>query len=421
MATNNSTTIVGAGPTKAAAKSGSQTQPQPKLASAPIRAAILDDLASRFIINVPVQERNNMIRICFQMELAHWFYLDFYTCQGFPKCGIKQFAFQMFQHIPFLSKHLDQVEKILEDWKSYKLTVPTYGAILISEDLKNCLLVQSFYSKSSWGFPKGKINEGEDPMHCAIREVKEETGFNATNLIVPTDFLELTINDQYTRLYLVCGVPQDTVFVPQTRNEIRCCEWFPIDQLPVNKNGNMVKDNLSMNGNSFIMILPVVKRLKKWINKKREQQQDDVFEGKTGPNQSGSANRQQRQRHKSMGDLDQQQRTKSSGSQQYFPNNQPQILQQQPKNTPNENYQEFTAGMGDPNVSTSNKKPNLQKQLSQTTNNSSGAAGLNVSVGRSQTKRKLFDTVTTKEDRLAIFNENKTWLGFKLDYSKFFQ
>lgn len=35
-------------------------------------------LYSRFIINVPEEERTDLIRIFFQIEIAHWFYLDFY-------------------------------------------------------------------------------------------------------------------------------------------------------------------------------------------------------------------------------------------------------------------------------------------------------------------------------------------------------
>lgn len=34
-----------------------------------------------------------------------------------------------------------------------------------------CLLAQGFWTKSSWGFPKGKVDEGEQPVECAIREV----------------------------------------------------------------------------------------------------------------------------------------------------------------------------------------------------------------------------------------------------------
>lgn len=53
---------------------------------------------SRFIINVPEEERQNLIRICFQIELAHWFYIDFY-CDGqnLKPYGINQFAQHMFR------------------------------------------------------------------------------------------------------------------------------------------------------------------------------------------------------------------------------------------------------------------------------------------------------------------------------------
>jgi hypothetical protein len=75
------------------------------------------------------------------------------------------------QHIPFLKPHSKNLESILEQWRDYKQAVPTYGAILLNEDLSQVLLVQSYWAKSSWGFPKGKVNEAEDPMHCAGREV----------------------------------------------------------------------------------------------------------------------------------------------------------------------------------------------------------------------------------------------------------
>ena len=34
-----------------------------------------------------------------------------------------------------------------------------------------CLLVQGYWAKASWGFPKGKVNEDEIDYMCAIREV----------------------------------------------------------------------------------------------------------------------------------------------------------------------------------------------------------------------------------------------------------
>jgi mRNA-decapping enzyme subunit 2 len=57
---------------------------------------------SRFIINVPVEERKDLVRICFQIELAHWYYLDFYCADDkaenkLKPCGMKEFTAHMFQ------------------------------------------------------------------------------------------------------------------------------------------------------------------------------------------------------------------------------------------------------------------------------------------------------------------------------------
>uniref|UniRef100_A0A8C0QZM1 mRNA decapping protein 2 Box A domain-containing protein n=1 Tax=Canis lupus dingo TaxID=286419 RepID=A0A8C0QZM1_CANLU len=59
-----------------------------------IPGSVLDDLCSRFILHIPSEERDNAIRVCFQIELAHWFYLDFYmqNTPGLPQCGIRDFA-----------------------------------------------------------------------------------------------------------------------------------------------------------------------------------------------------------------------------------------------------------------------------------------------------------------------------------------
>lgn len=211
-----------------------------------------------------------------------------------------------------MNQNLSNIDSIMESWKQYKLSVPTYGAILLSEDLKHVLLVQSFWAKSSWGFPKGKINENEDPAHCAIREVYEETGYDISKLIVPTEFIEQTFNDQYIRLYLVKNVPITTHFAPRTRKEIKCIEWFPVDFLPTTKNDIITKTNLGKNSNSFFMIIPFIKRLKKWISERgRNQSQSTTPMKRINHNNSPmvtptatNLKNQKRQRHKSMGDIE---------------------------------------------------------------------------------------------------------------------
>ncbi|KAK3096563.1 hypothetical protein FSP39_001325 [Pinctada imbricata] len=147
------------------------------------------------------------------------------------------------------------------------MSVPTYGAILLDPEFKYCLLAQGFWTKSSWGFPKGKVNEEEAPHDCAVREVMEETGFDISNKINLEDFLENHFNDQLTRLYIVPGVGLDTKFQPKTRKEIKNLQWFPVEALPAHKRDQTPKQ-LGMNPNNFFMVIPFIRPLRKWIANK---------------------------------------------------------------------------------------------------------------------------------------------------------
>lgn len=119
----------------------------------------------------------------------------------------------MFQHCPSLFNHAGEFDAILESWKEYKMTVPTYGAILLDPSLQFCLLVQGYWVKASWGFPKGKVNQDEAPVDCAIRE----------------NF-----------------------------------EWFRVEHLPVHKKDTACKP-LGLTPNCFFMVIPFVKNLRRWI------------------------------------------------------------------------------------------------------------------------------------------------------------
>jgi mRNA-decapping enzyme subunit 2 len=148
------------------------------------------------------------------------------------------------------------------------LAVPTYGAILLDPSLQFCLLVQGYWVKASWGFPKGKVNQDEPPMECAIREVLEETGFDIRNMVKADDYLEYKRTDQLSRLYIVCGVPKDTKFLARTRNEIKSFEWFRVEHLPSFKGDVACKLNTGLSPNAFFMVIPFVKKLRLWISHK---------------------------------------------------------------------------------------------------------------------------------------------------------
>lgn len=137
-----------------------------------ISEELLDDLSSRFVLNMPSEEQEDPIRICFQIEIAHWFYNDFYcvTFPVLPKLKLKAFARIMFRHIPRLRKLIPDFDQVISNWVEYKFSIPCSGAIMLDSSLDHVLLVQGYGGKT-WGFPKGKVNHDETLLNCAIREV----------------------------------------------------------------------------------------------------------------------------------------------------------------------------------------------------------------------------------------------------------
>ncbi|XP_010008993.1 PREDICTED: m7GpppN-mRNA hydrolase [Nestor notabilis] len=193
---------------------------------------------------------------------------------GLPQCGIRDFAKAVFSHCPFLLPQGEDVQKVLDEWKEYKMGVPTYGAIILDETLESVLLVQGYLAKSGWGFPKGKVNKEEAPQDCAAREVFEETGFDIKDYICKEEYIELRINDQLARLYIIPGVPKNTKFNPKTRREIRNIEWFSIDKLPCHRNDMTPKSKLGLAPNKFFMAIPFIRPLREWISRRNGDSSD---------------------------------------------------------------------------------------------------------------------------------------------------
>jgi len=234
---------------------------------------ILDELAARFIIPMREEERADLVRVCFLIEQAHWFYIDFYVNESQHKLAgssMKEFAAHIFQHIPFLRQHVDRVDEIVDEWKEYKLAVPTYGAIILNTYMDKVLLVQGFWAKASWGFPKGKVNEDEPPSQCAVREVMEETGFDISEYLEEDEWLEMNINDHTVRLYLIPGVSESTQFQTTTRCEIKDIRWFDINSLPISKTDQTCKAKLGLAPSSFFMVVPFLRDLKRWVALKQK-------------------------------------------------------------------------------------------------------------------------------------------------------
>jgi mRNA-decapping enzyme subunit 2 len=228
----------------------------------------LDDLLIRFILNCPEEEHESMDRLFFQIEEAHWFYEDFYreNCKTLPELKFRDFVEKIFAHCPLLAPYRSKVDAHTQSFYQYKSGVPVCGAIILNETLDKVLLVKGWSNKSSWSFPRGKINKDEPTLQCAIREVYEETGFDISRHGAnEKDFIELVLGEQKIQLFVVTGVSEDTVFVPQTRKEISACEWHTFDKI-LERSPTTQKTS-----GKYWAVVPFVRKLKKWIalNKKR--------------------------------------------------------------------------------------------------------------------------------------------------------
>ncbi|KAJ3760371.1 DCP2-domain-containing protein [Lentinula raphanica] len=219
---------------------------------------VLEDLTSRFILNLPDEELNSIERISFQVEQAHWYYEDFIREANpkLPSLPLKKFSAMLFNACPLL--HREDHEQAFYNFMQYKTRVPVCGAIMLNDTWEKCVLVKGWKSSSGWGFPKGKINEDEPQPNCAIREVLEETGYNIASQLNPDNVIEMSIKEQKIALYVVPGVPEDFPFKTKTRKEISKIEWFRLSDLPTWKRNKTTPGK-------FYLISPFIGALKQFI------------------------------------------------------------------------------------------------------------------------------------------------------------
>ncbi|KAJ7783776.1 Dcp2, box A domain-containing protein [Mycena maculata] len=229
---------------------------------------VLEDLSSRFILNLPDEELASLERICFQVEQAHWFYEDFIREENpkFPSLPLKKFSAMLFHACPLLHQWSHDHEQAFNTFMQYKTRVPVCGAIMLNDTWEKCVLVKGWKSSSGWGFPKGKINEDEPAHCCAIREVLEETGYNLASQINKNDVIEMSIREQKISLYIVPGVSEDYPFKTKTRKEISKIEWFKLTDLPTWKRNKAAPGK-------FYLISPFIGALKAFINERKPRAQ----------------------------------------------------------------------------------------------------------------------------------------------------
>ncbi|XP_010558755.1 PREDICTED: mRNA-decapping enzyme subunit 2-like [Tarenaya hassleriana] len=226
---------------------------------------LLDDLCSRFVLNVPEEDQQSFERILFLVEYAYWYYED-NSVEKDPtlkSLTLKEFTSLLFNSCDVLRPYVAHIDDIFKDFTSYKYRVPVTGAIILDETYERCVLVKG-WKGSSWSFPRGKKSKDEEDHACTIREVLEETGFDVSELLKKEEYIEFIFGQQRVRLYIVAGVKDDTAFAPLTKKEISEIAWHRLDDLQPASNEVITR---GVTGLKLYMVAPFLASLKSWISK----------------------------------------------------------------------------------------------------------------------------------------------------------
>jgi 8-oxo-dGTP pyrophosphatase MutT (NUDIX family) len=103
------------------------------------------------------------------------------------------------------------------------------GGVLVRTEGNAPLIAVIYRSRyKEWALPKGKLEPGEGPLQAALREVREETGFDAS----PIRFLGKTSysfgSKPKTVLFWIMRPEGPSGFTPS--EEVERVEWLPIEE-----------------------------------------------------------------------------------------------------------------------------------------------------------------------------------------------
>eukprot|EP00049_Salpingoeca_infusionum_P026212 m.24490 g.24490 ORF g.24490 m.24490 type:complete len:261 (+) comp8596_c0_seq1:1487-2269(+) len=195
---------------------------------------VMMNLQQRFLAHQDASVLSDDIRVTFEVEKMHWFYLDhcIETDPSLPR--LTQFAAFFEAITPYIGElnHLMGREKQACDaFSAYKQTIPVCGCIILNPEMTKVVNVKGAWKNALWDFPRGKVNQGEDPVACAIRETYEELGFDVSNYIDP-DYCVTFKSSSKKKFSLYCcfDVPENTEF-NRDPTEISAYLWQPIENL----------------------------------------------------------------------------------------------------------------------------------------------------------------------------------------------
>ena len=172
-----------------------------------------------------------------------------------------------------MKPHVSQFSTLYEEHRLYKQQIPSYGALIFNRTLDSLLFVIYHNPRDrivrKLDFPKGKVDQGERSVNCALREIYEETQLRLHDTINVDQFVKVeTIKYRMVTLFFVEGIDTDSVRAkPVLSEEDHDLKWIPVSEyIAETLKQNTIDSVLSNNANSVKYCAYYVKRFAYFVS-----------------------------------------------------------------------------------------------------------------------------------------------------------
>ena len=226
---------------------------------------LLEYLAETYLYHLSTEDKSNPVLICCILEQAYWWSIKEGSID--PETSFISFTSDIFHHVNFLQRYKTNVAEIVNDFETFKRSVPIFGTVILNRTLSRVLLVKNTYQ--NWSFPVGKIMKGENEIDCAIRETLEETGLNMHDRIDMLDYFVCNYNGKKCKVFVIRDTEGSTPKSCCPYEIIDVC-WFAISALPLFIGDELYADKrMNVGSKRFRRTIPFMQQLIKWIESER--------------------------------------------------------------------------------------------------------------------------------------------------------